>query len=62
LNGLEDLWAHQLGTNLSPGLASIHMVNLSTATSRSVKPPSTFLKGPKRSRSHTVVSHVMGMV
>jgi hypothetical protein len=34
--------------------ASIHLVNLSTAMSKWVKPPGAFLKGPKRSRSHTV--------
>jgi hypothetical protein len=33
---------------LAKSLASIHLVNLSIMTSRWVKPPSTFLKGPKR--------------
>jgi hypothetical protein len=35
------------------GLASIHLVNLSSVTSRWVKPPGAFLKGPKRSRPQT---------
>jgi hypothetical protein len=47
---------------LARGFASIHLVNLSTAASRWVKPPSAFLKGPKRSRPHTTNDQVMGIV
>jgi hypothetical protein len=47
---------------LAKGLASIHLVNLLTSTSRWVKPPGAFLKGPKRSRPHTTKEHVMGIV
>jgi hypothetical protein len=47
---------------LSMGLASIHLENLSTMTSRWVKPPGTFWKGPKRYRAHTTKGHVIGMV
>jgi hypothetical protein len=43
------------------GLTSTHLVSLSTVTSRWVKPPGAFLKGPKRSRPHTANNHVMGM-
>jgi hypothetical protein len=39
-----------LGANLSQGLASIHLVNLSTAMSRWVSPPIAFLKEPRRSK------------
>jgi hypothetical protein len=44
------------------GLALIHLVNLSIATSRWVKPPGTFLKGPKRSRPHMANGHVTEIV
>jgi hypothetical protein len=47
---------------LARGYASIHLVNLSTTTSRWVKPPDAFLKGPKRYKPHTANGHVMGMV
>jgi hypothetical protein len=47
---------------LARGLTLIHLVNLSTATSRWVKHPGTFLKGPKRSRPHMANDHVMGIV
>jgi hypothetical protein len=47
---------------LAKGLASVYSVNLSTATSKWVEPPSAFLKGPKRSRPHTAKGHMMGMV
>jgi hypothetical protein len=47
---------------LAKDLASIHLVNLSTVTSKWVKPPGDFLKGLKRSRPHTAKGHVMGMV
>ena len=43
-------------------LASIHLVNLSIATSRWVNPPGAFLSGPTMSRPHTANGHVMGMV
>jgi hypothetical protein len=35
------------------GRTSIHLKNLSIATSRCVKPPGAFCKGPTRSRPHT---------
>jgi hypothetical protein len=47
---------------LARGLTSIHLVNLSITRSRWVKSPTTFLKGPTRSRPHTENSHVMGIV
>jgi hypothetical protein len=47
---------------LARGLASIDLVNLSTTTSRWVKPSGAFLIGPKRSKPHTTKDHVMGMV
>jgi hypothetical protein len=47
---------------LARGFASTHLVNLSTAMSRWVKPPGAFLKGPKRTRPHTVKGQVMGTV
>jgi hypothetical protein len=46
----------------SRGIASIHLVNLSIATSRWVKHPDSFLKGPRMSRPHTADDHVMGIV
>jgi hypothetical protein len=47
---------------LAKGLASIHLVNLSTVTSRSVKPLSAFLKALRRSRPHTTNGHVIKIV
>jgi hypothetical protein len=47
---------------LARGFASIHLVNLSTVTSRWVKPLGTFLKGPRRSKSHMANGHVMGII
>jgi hypothetical protein len=47
---------------LARGLASIHLVNLSITTSRWVKPPGVFLKGPKRTSPHMANDHVMGVV
>jgi hypothetical protein len=35
------------------GRTSIHLENLSMATSRCEKPPGSFCKGPTRSRPHT---------
>jgi hypothetical protein len=43
------------------GQTSIHLENLSIATSRCVKPPGAFCKGPTRSRPHTANGHVMGI-
>jgi hypothetical protein len=40
----------------------IHLENLSIATSRCVKPPGAFCKGPTRSRPHTANGQVMGIV
>ena len=47
---------------LPMGRASIHMENLSTATSKWVKPPGAFCSGLTRSSPHTANDHVMGMV
>src|SRR6185312_12933920 len=47
---------------LPMGRASIHLENLSTATSKCVKPPGAFCSGPTRSSPHTTNGHVMGMV
>jgi hypothetical protein len=44
------------------GWTSIHLENLSIATSRCVKPPGAFCKGPPRSRPHTANGQVMGIV
>jgi hypothetical protein len=44
------------------GRTSIHLENLSIATSRCVKPPGAFCKGPTRSRPHTANGQVMGIV
>jgi hypothetical protein len=44
------------------GRTSIHLENLSMATSRCEKPPSAFYKGPTRSRPHTANNQVMGIV
>src|SRR4051812_20812565 len=45
------------------GTASIHLVNLSTATSRSVLPPfEDFLSGPTMSSPHVANGHDNGMV
>jgi hypothetical protein len=38
---------------LVKGRTSIHLENLSMATSRCEKPPGAFCKGPTRSRPHT---------
>jgi hypothetical protein len=43
-------------------LASIHLVNLSTATNRCVKPPGAVLNGPTMSRPQTANGQVSGMV
>jgi hypothetical protein len=42
------------------GLALIYLVNMSTMTSRWMKPPGAFLKGPKRYRPHMAKDHVTG--
>jgi hypothetical protein len=44
------------------GRTSIHLENLLIATSRCVKPPGAFCKGPTRSRPYTTNSQVMGIV
>jgi hypothetical protein len=44
------------------GRTSIHLENLSIATSRCVKPPGAFCKGPMRSRPYTANGQVMGIV
>lgn len=47
---------------LAMGQASIHLENLSAATSKWVKPSGAFVIGPTRSNPHTAKGHVMGMV
>jgi hypothetical protein len=47
---------------LVKGRTSIHFENLSMATSRCVKPPGAFCKGPTRSRPHTANGQVIGIV
>jgi hypothetical protein len=47
---------------LVKGRTSIHLENLSMATSRCLKPPGAFCKGPTRSRPHTANVQVMGIV
>ena len=44
------------------GLASIHLVNLSTATSKCVMPPRAVLKGPTMSSPQTAKGQAIGMV
>jgi hypothetical protein len=44
------------------GRTSIHLENLSIATSRCVKPPDAFCKGLTRSRPLTANDQVMGIV
>jgi hypothetical protein len=44
------------------GRTSIHLENLSIATSRCVKPSGAFCKGPMRSRPQTANGQVMGIV
>ena len=47
---------------LPMGRVSIHLENLSIATSKWVKPPSAFYSRPMRSSPHTAKGHVMGRV
>jgi hypothetical protein len=47
---------------LVKGQTSIHLENLSMATSRCVNPPGAFCKGPTRSRPHTANGQVIGIV
>jgi hypothetical protein len=47
---------------LVKGRTSIHLENLSMATSRCLKPPGAFYKGPTRSRPQTANDQVMGIV
>jgi hypothetical protein len=47
---------------LVKGQTSIHLENLSMATSRCLKPPGAFCKGPTRSRPHTANGQVIGIV
>jgi hypothetical protein len=44
------------------GRTSIHLENLSMATSMCEKLPGAFCKGPTRSRPHTANGQVMGIV
>jgi hypothetical protein len=47
---------------LVKGRTSIHLENLSMATSRCVKPPGAFYKGLTRSRPHRAIDQVIGIV
>jgi hypothetical protein len=47
---------------LVKGRTSIHLENLSMATSRCVKPLGAFYKGPTRSRPHMANGQVIGIV
>jgi hypothetical protein len=47
---------------LVKGRTSIHLENLSMATSRCVKPPGAICKGPTRSKPHTAKGQVIGIV
>jgi hypothetical protein len=47
---------------LVKGRTSIHLENLSMATSRCEKPLGAFCKGPTTSRPHTANDQVMGIV
>jgi hypothetical protein len=47
---------------LVKGRTSINLENLSMVTSRCVKPPGAFYKGPTRSRPHTANDQVIGIV
>jgi hypothetical protein len=47
---------------LVKGRTSIHLENLSMATSRCEKPSGAFCKGPTRSRPHTANGQVIGIV
>src|SRR3954462_10044142 len=49
-------------SSLLIGLASIHLVNLSTATNKCVMPPPAVLNGPTMSSPHTANGQVIGMV
>jgi hypothetical protein len=44
------------------GRTSVHLENLSMATSRCLKPPGAFYKGPTRSRPHIAKDQVIGIV
>ena len=49
-------------SNFLIGLASIHLVNLPTATSKCVMPPRAVLKGPTMSSPQTAKGQAIGMV
>src|SRR4051812_6448314 len=49
-------------SNFLIGRASIHLVNLSTATRRWVKPPLAILNVPTMSSPHTANGQVIGIV
>ena len=55
-------WTASSDRIFAMGLVSIHLVNLSTATRRCVKPPSAFFKGLTRSNPQTAKGQVTGMV
>ena len=44
------------------GRASIHLENLSMATTKWVYPPAAFRRGPTRSWPHTANGQVMGII
>ena len=47
---------------LRTGSASGHLVNLSMATNKNLRPPGAFGKGPKMSSPQTANGHERGMV
>jgi hypothetical protein len=47
---------------LARGLASIHIVNMLTMTSKCMNPSGAVLKGPKRSKPQTAKGHVTGIL
>ena len=61
INSLMKLMA-VLDSRFLMGLASIHLVNLSTATSRWVNPLLPVLKGPTMSKPQTAKGQTSGMV
>ena len=56
-------WIAVVAVELVMGTASIHLVNLSTATRRCVYPPlEDFLNGPTISSPHWAKGHASGIV
>jgi hypothetical protein len=61
-NDVLDEIYYLLGAIFIRGLIMIHLVNMLTVTSRWVKAPGAFLKGPRKFRPHMANDHVMGIV